>query len=129
MADSPTDARHLESAAPKATLSDFQRALAEQLLRPFCAVPAHAATMVRKGLRFESAAVILFEARPRCDSPEDWIEHPVAKFVFVKRSGEWRLLCQMRDLRWHSYAPLPEASDLARLVAEVGRDPTGMFWG
>ena len=129
MADSPADANDPDRAAAKSTLSDFQRALVEQLLRPLCTVPAHAATMVRKGLRFEGASVILFESRPRFDLPNDWMEHPVAKFVFVKRSGAWRLFCETRDLRWHTYTPLAEAPDLGPLVAEVARDPTGIFWG
>lgn len=34
-----------------------------------------------------------------------------------------------RDLKWHGYEPLAEATDLASLVAEVRKDPTGIFWG
>ena len=128
MPDIPRDANDPKRAAP-ASLSEFQRALVERLLRPLCSVPAHAAPMVRKGLRLEGATVLLFESRPRFDSPNDWMEHSVAKFVYVKHSGVWRLFCQMSDLRWHSYEPLPEAPYLEQLVAEVRRDPTGIFWG
>jgi hypothetical protein len=84
---------------------------------------------VRKDIRFERAGVILLEAFPRFEAPKEWLEHAVAKFVYVKSAGVWRLFCQFRDLRWHGYEPLPEASDLASLAAEVARDPTGIFWG
>ena len=118
-----------ENVGASSTLSEIQRAQVERLLRPLCAVPPHVAAQLRKDLRFAGASVILFESRPRFDAPKDWMDHPVAKFVYVERAKAWRLFCQMSDLRWHSYAPLPEAPELERLVSEVARDPTGIFWG
>ena len=111
------------------TLSDVQRRQVRRLLQPLCFVAPHAAAKLRKDLCFVGPSVILFESRPRFDAPADWIEEPVAKFVYVKRTNVWRLFCQRRDLRWHRYAPLPEAHELGPLVAEVSRDPTGIFWG
>ena len=118
-----------QNAGARSTLSEIQCAQVERLLRPLCAVPPHVAAKLQKGLRFAGTSVILFESRPRFDAPKNWMEHPVAKFVYVKRARTWRLFCQMSDLRWHSYAPLPEAPELERLVSEVARDPTGIFWG
>lgn len=118
-----------EKVGAPSTLSEVQRAQVERLLRPLCAVPPHVAARLRKDLRLEGASVVLFESRPRFDVPTDWIEHPVAKFVYVKRANAWRLFCQMSDLRWHRYAPLPEAPQLERLVSEVASDPTAIFWG
>jgi hypothetical protein len=111
------------------TLSNFQRAQAEQLLAPLCVVPPHAQAQLRIAVRFEGPAVVLVEYRPRFQVPDEWGEHPIAKFRYVKGSRTWQLFCQRRDLRWHAYAQLPESPDLATLVAEVREDPTGIFWG
>ena len=129
MAKDLADDEGAESVGARSTLSEIQRAQVERLLRPLCAVPPHVANKVQKDLRFAGASVILFESRPRFDAPREWMEQPVAKFVYVKRAKTWRLFCQMSDLRWHSYAPLPQAPALERLVSEVARDPTGIFWG
>ena len=48
---------------------------------------------------------------------------------YVASQGVWRLYCQHRDRRWHSYEALPEASSFAKLLDEVAEDPTGIFWG
>jgi Protein of unknown function (DUF3024) len=54
----------------------------------------------------------------------------IAKFTYVGTQREcWRLYCQHRDLRWHSYQALPAASSFAKLLDEVDADPTGIFWG
>jgi hypothetical protein len=37
--------------------------------------------------------------------------------------------CVFRDLKWDVYEPLRESADLAELVGDVRRDPTGIFWG
>ena len=57
------------------------------------------------------------------------MEHPIAQFRWVATIGRWRLFCMFSDLKWRGYEPFPEAPDLASLVAEVKRDPTGIFWG
>jgi hypothetical protein len=129
MANDIADDDGAENVGARSTLSEIQCAQVEHLLRPLCAVPPHVAAELQKDLRLAGASVILFESRPRFDAPKTWMDHPVAKFVYVKRTKTWRLFCQMRDLRWHSYAPLPEAPELERLVSEVARDPTGIFWG
>jgi hypothetical protein len=72
---------------------------------------------------------VLFERRPSFLKPEIWHEQPVAKFRVNKRRATWQLFCVFRDLKWPAYEPLRESADLAELVAEVQRDPTGIFWG
>jgi hypothetical protein len=73
--------------------------------------------------------VTLYEERPAFQPPHDWQEMVVAKFTYVGTQREWRLYCQHRDLRWHSYQALPAASSFAKLLDEVDADPTGIFWG
>jgi hypothetical protein len=110
-------------------LADIQRAQVDRLLLPLCQVPPHARLLLRKGFRVEGRAVILFESRPRIESPSEWMECPVAKFRYVESTATWRLFCQHRDLNWHRYEPRPESKALADLVDEVRSDPTGIFWG
>lgn len=111
------------------TLSEIQRAQAAKLLAPLCDVPPHARDQLRIGFRFDGPSIVLYESRPRFRAPTEWGVHDVAQFRYMKQRDVWRLYCQFRDLRWRAYDPLPEAPSLARLVAEVTDDPTGIFWG
>jgi hypothetical protein len=112
-------------------LSQVQSALVERLLAPICAPHPDPAvsSKLQHGYRIEGYAVVLYERRPAFRAPHEWHDHDVAKFRFVKTAERWQLFCQFRDLKWHSYEPLPEAPDLEALVSEVRRDPTGIFWG
>jgi hypothetical protein len=112
-------------AASSAPVQSYWRVLA-----PLCRPAADpAAAKLRYGYQFEGPAVLLLERRPHFEPPPDWREAGVAKFRYVKSRDVWRPLCQHRDLRWHVCTPLPEATGPRRLVAEVQRDPTGIFWG
>jgi hypothetical protein len=119
------------SSAPASRLSEVQSALVERLLAPICAPHPDLAvsSKLRHGYRVDGYSVVLYESRPAFRAPNEWHEHDVAKFRFVKSAAVWQLFCQFRDLKWHSYEPLPESNDLETLVAEVRRDPTGIFWG
>ena len=116
---------------PRGTLSELQQAEAARLLEPVCRLPPEPAVRakLRIGYRVEASAIVLFESRPRFQRPEEWGEHPVAKFRYIRARHVWELFCMFRDLKWHKYQPLPEAESLGELVAEVRRDPTGIFWG
>ena len=112
-------------------LPDIQRARVDSLLGPICQPhpDPQIAAEVRRGYRFEGADAVLFEGQPSFLKPEVWHERPIAKFRFNKSRGVWQLFCMFRDLKWRAYEPLRESADLAQLVSEVQRDPTGIFWG
>jgi hypothetical protein len=116
------------------TLSEPQRAEAARLLAPFCRPSPDPAVRakLRIAYRGEGPAVVLFEARPHLLAPasgDAWGEEPVAKFRYVASRRVWRLFCMHRDWKWHRYELLPESNSLAELTDEVGRDPSGIFWG
>jgi hypothetical protein len=113
------------------SLTDRQLTDVERLLRPMTdrPMPPAVRAQLRYAYRVQGHAVVLYESRPRFDRPRVWLDHDIAKFRYLASRRVWRLYCQFRDLRWHSYEPHPEARDLRRLVAEVERDPTGIFWG
>ena len=112
-------------------ISDLQRRNVGKRLTEYCErrVPPSVRDEVRLEFRIDPQAVELFEVRPRFDNPAEWAEHPAAKFRWVATAHEWRLYCQFRDLRWHEYEPRFAASDFDTLLAEVDRDPTGIFGG
>jgi hypothetical protein len=112
-------------------LTEVQKAQVHKLLTAYCAkrVPPAVRSKVRVGYRIEGNAVILYEERPAFRPSHDWQEMLVAKFTYVGTQREWRLYCQHRDLRWHTYQALPAASSFAELLNEVDADPTGIFWG
>ena len=112
-------------------LSEVQQAQVAKLLAPLCHSPglARVADRLRHGYRIKGNAVELFESRPAFRAPRQWQDHAVAKFRYVATRRVWQLYCQFRDLKWHAYKPCFESRNLGRLVAEVERDPTGIFWG
>jgi Protein of unknown function (DUF3024) len=112
-------------------LTELQKTQVDKLLAAYCAkrVPSAVQTQLRVGYRIEVNAIILYEERPAFRPPHDWQEMVVAKFTYVGTQRVWRLYCQHRDRRWHTYQALPAASSLARLLDEVDADPTGIFWG
>jgi hypothetical protein len=109
----------------------IELARAERLLAPLCrpAPEPKVAAVLQIGYRVEGSAIVLFERRPRFQKPKEWGELPVAKLRFVKSQAIWHLYCMMRDLKWHTYEPLPKSQDVEVLIEEVRRDPTGIFWG
>ena len=112
-------------------LTEMHKAQIDKRLTAYCEkrVPPAARLKIRVGYRIEGNAVILFEERPAFRPPHDWQEMVVAKFTYVATCAEWRLFCQHRDRRWHTYEAMPSASSFAKLLEEVDADPTGIFWG
>jgi len=112
-------------------LSEIQRAQVSKRLAAFCdaRVPAAIRDKVRLGFRVKGGEVVLFEERPAFQAPHEWREMSVAKFKYVETRRSWRLYCQHRDLRWHTYQSLPAAARFETLLDEVAADPTGIFWG
>lgn len=112
-------------------LSELQQAEVNRRLGAFCEarVPLRVRNKIRIGFRIKGTEVVLFEERPAFQPPHEWREMPVAKFRYVGTQRLWRLYCQHRDLRWHSYEALPAAPSFKRLLDEVADDPTGIFWG
>lgn len=112
-------------------LSEIQRARVTKRLAAFCdaRVPVAVRNKLRLGFRLKGNEVVLFEERPDFQLPNEWREMVVAKFKYVSTQGLWRLYCQHRDLRWHSYEALPAARSFDRLLDGLATDATGIFWG
>ena len=112
-------------------LPETTRRAAEKALSEFCArrIPVHLRDEIRLGFRFRGDSVTLFEERPAFGQDETWVEIPVAQFRFDAEPKEWTLFCSDRNSRWHEYLDSGPEHDLEKLLREVDRDPTGIFWG
>ena len=75
------------------------------------------------------ADVIIVEVRPVYNDKKRIVEHGVAKAKWVGTRKSWRLFWMRADLKWHSYAPMPEAATVEAVLSEVHRDPHGCFFG
>lgn len=112
-------------------LPEFTKKKVEQLLDTFCEqrVRPEVRAQRRLAYRFRGNSVTLFEERPRWDRPEEWTSMPVAQFRFEPARGDWQLFCADRNSRWHEYYQVGPSKDFSLLLAEVAKDPTGIFWG
>lgn len=73
----------------------------------------------------------ILEYRPpwRADYGPNWTRFPIARLRYTKTRRQWSLYWRDRNLRFHLYEPAPATSSVEDLLAEVDRDPTGIFWG
>ena|SRR2546430_3006065 len=79
--------------------------------------------------RLERNAAVICEHRPPFDGRVEWSELAVAKFRYNVADGTWELLCADRNNKWHIYEWLDPTRSIDTLLAEVERDPSGIFWG
>jgi hypothetical protein len=79
--------------------------------------------------RVEGQSVLIFEIRPLWSNPEEKIEEPVAKAIYVKSRNLWRVYWQKADLKWHRYDPDPEVSNIEDFINIVGLDKYACFFG
>ena len=54
---------------------------------------------------------------------------PIARLRYTAATTSWTLLWRDRNLRFHIYDLLPPSHSVQDLLAELDRDPTGIFWG
>ena len=91
-------------------------------------VPPHARRKLWYTQSTRGNAVTLVENRPYFRDETRTTEHPFARFKYDPKTGKWSLWCRDRNQKWHRYAGF-QAVTLEAAVAEVERDPTGIFLG
>lgn len=113
------------------SLSEFERERIEKIFGEYCRgkVPSHIRNMLRIEYKISGSEVKLFECRPRHDDPSIWTELPVARFKKNEMKNTWLLYCADRNSKWRLFEPNAEDKDIEKLLAEVARDTTGIFWG
>lgn len=115
-------------------LPDLVRRRVASELDAFCEkrTPGFARDQVRLEYEFRGDAVTLVERRapwhPRMEG-QPWTRMPIARFRHDLKTSRWTLYWPDRNSRWHIDDGIHPALDLAPLLAEVDRDPTGIYWG
>jgi hypothetical protein len=89
----------------------------------------HVQDKVRVVYRWNRNNILLIEQRAMRDDPSTWVENPIVMFRYDETKGDWELRWLDRSQRWRSYDMLPNTHSITRLLMEVDRDPTGVFWG
>ena len=91
--------------------------------------PPHIRRELDLGYRISGQSIEIFEIRPVWKEPQEKVECAVAKATFVRTQGVWKVFWQRADLKWHSYEPVPEVSELSEFLATVEEDKHSCFWG
>jgi hypothetical protein len=112
-------------------LPELTRRLVEQKLGAFCErrVPPHVRGEIRLSFAFRGNTVTLIEERQRMLDPSQWSRIAIAQLRFDPESGQWRQHFADRNNRWHPYSDREPSANIEDLIAEIDRDPTGIFWG
>lgn len=95
----------------------------------------HVPEDTRGELRLEhtvrGGSITIVERRPPWSEligPE-WTSMKIAQLRYDQRDRSWSLYACDRNERWFPYIDVEPAPDVAPLLAEIGDDPTGIFWG
>jgi Protein of unknown function (DUF3024) len=93
-------------------------------------MPAHVVYQLRYEIESYRNAITLVECRPM--SPEapagDWFRMPFARLRFTRSRG-WELYWADRNSDFHIYDPVEPTQDITKLLDEIDRDPTCIFFG
>ncbi|PLX82253.1 MAG: hypothetical protein C0617_14065 [Desulfuromonas sp.] len=112
-------------------LPPLVKQLAEKKLTAYCQgkIPSHLQNEIRLNFKFRGNTVTLLESRPAFDMPDTWVDIPVAQFRYDPDAKLWSLFWADRNSRWHPDMEIDPVKDFDRLLQEVERDPTGIYWG
>lgn len=110
------------------------RTRAQTELGTYCSqrLPDRVRDQVRLEHEFRGNAATLIERRvpwhPAMEG-QPWTRMPIAQFRYDVGSDRWTLYWPDRNSRWHLDDNVDPSPDIASLLAEVDRDPTGIYWG
>lgn len=115
----------------KLALSEFEKQRVMKIFSAYCElkVPHHISDQFRVEFEFRGNEVKLFEYRPYPHDKSKWISHKVARLKKEINTNSWDLYYADRNERWHLFEPYPSDKDMEKLLAEVEKDSTGIFWG
>lgn len=94
-------------------------------------VPEHALHQVRVECEVAPRHLTIIERRApwREDFGPEWSSFPIARLRYSAADQAWSLSWRDRNLRFHAYDLLAPSRRVEDLLAEIDRDPTGIFWG
>lgn len=95
------------------------------------ALPENAREQIGFEIHVTDRSITVLECRPpwRDEVGPEWTRFPVARLRYAKTRNEWSLHWRDRNLRFHEYDLVRPTRHVDRLLAEIDRDPTAIFWG
>jgi hypothetical protein len=107
-----------------------QRREAQKVLARFCdRVSSQLRDKIAYSVQFRGNSAVILEGRPSFTRPTEWTQLKMARFTFEPTSARWSLQWADQNERWHPYQGMRHSRRLEVLLAEVERDPTGIFFG
>jgi hypothetical protein len=91
--------------------------------------PAEVRNKVRLVVEFQGDAVAIREERPSIGLPGAWVETKIARARFDPAARRWTLQCADARGQWRPYGGFGATASFDALLAEIDRDPRGVFWG
>jgi hypothetical protein len=112
-------------------LTEFEKQRVKKIFSAYCAIkaPHHISDQFRVEFELRGDEVKLFESRPFPLDKSQWISHKIARFKKDSESNCWHLYYADRNERWHLFEPYPSGKDIEKMLAQVEKDITGIFWG
>lgn len=113
-------------------LPEMVKVLVEKKVGEYCKrkVPPHALHQVNISYKIRGSSVTIFENRaPWHKEITEWTSMPIAQMRFDEKTGKWTLFCADRNDKWHKYLDLDPTKNIDAVLAEIDRDPAGIFWG
>ena len=93
-------------------------------------MPPHVADKIRLSYTFRGNSVTIWEHRaPWTKSLPEWSDMTVAQFRYNPKTQTWMLYWSDRNNKWHEDEGLSPVKNLDLILAELDRDPTGIYWG
>jgi hypothetical protein len=105
-----------------------------RVTKAFCAsrIPEGLSDQVRLDVSRRGRSITIHERQPPWD-PErmgpEWTGVKVAQLRYDSSSETWSLYCSDSSGRWWAYPEIGATPTVDPLLAEIDRDPTGIFWG
>ncbi|MCF6313462.1 MAG: DUF3024 domain-containing protein [Verrucomicrobiales bacterium] len=113
-------------------LEEFDQALIEVKVAEFITKhrpPERVRDKVDLSFRIEDQSVIIFELRVNWRDASQWIDSPIAKATYVKKTKDWKVYWQRADLKWHRYEPVGTVESVDDFLQVVDEDEFACFWG
>ncbi len=112
------------STLPDADLAQIDRYCASR-------VPPEARDEMRMEHRVRGRTVTIVDCRPPWseDLGPGWSENPQARMKYDDESAAWTLYWFDRNSKAHSYDLIDPHQSIQKILDEVERDPTAIFWG
>ena len=102
-------------------------------VKRFCEarVPPELREEIRIEVIEDRGALTIVDRRPPWsqDYGSEWTSVNVARLRYAGTKKLWTLYCSDRDGRWVRYPYIGPTPEVDPLLAEIDRDPTGIFWG